>query len=972
MVRAASVLRSKDDAVSAGEAGREGSERQHRPAEQSYEFGTFRLLPDRQLLLRAGTPVRIGGRALDILTLLVRRAGELVSKAEIEAHAWPGLYVHESNLKVHVAALRKLLQAGTDDARCIVNVPGRGYRFILPVTVEGRARLSSQRWPALRASVFDADRIVGREEEIASLAEAVSQRPLVTVTGAGGVGKTTVALAAAERLSGRHGVVACFVDLSAIDDAQLVVHAIAGALGIRVDLNDLLGGIGDHLRATSRLLLLDNCEQVSAAVAAAAGHLASDLGRSALLVTSREPLRARQEHVFRLSPLSCPDITSPITAAQAQRFPAVALFVARAHEQAGYVLSDDDAAAVAAICRRLDGLPLAIELAATRLDRHRPAELLQLLQDSFSLLSRNATTAPARQRTLLATLDWSYRLLSEAEARILRFAAIFVLDFTLDDLVAILGGAGLDPADIVTGIENLVAKSFVLADLSRGSRRYRLFESSRSYAMTRLNAAGERDQAYRRLAEHLLAVLERAEREWQWRVGEDWIAEHGPRSEDLRRALAWAFGEAGDSVVGIRLTVAAIPLWEALASVHETTTRVKEALDIANGLPACDVSLKTKLASSRAWSLTFTAERLPATAAPWIDGLHLARDAGDTEYQLRALWGLATYEMYTGKPSAAIGRMLEFESIAERAQDWSAIPDGRRLLARLRAYVGEVHEAGAMLERLALRFDRLEKRARITRFQIDRYVGIRNSLAFVRWLQGQSESATTTAAQAVDAALAIDHAVSHCHALAFAAVPLALWSGDLDRAAEGVGALRDNPVVRSAAIWRRHTHFFEAALRHAHAERAAVDAMGESLDDLLETGFVILRPMYLAMLADALLDEGRVAEAQRRIDDAIKRSEQHRERWCRAELLRVQGRVQAANGNREQAHVRFAAAIAEADALGTRTFELRASCALARSLEADGQRRAARAILEPVCAKFPKDSRAREVISARALLKSLA
>ncbi|WP_428659045.1 ATP-binding protein [Reyranella sp.] len=970
---------STGEAVAAGAARRDGSQARHGAAERSYAFGEFCLLPDRQALLHAGQPVRIGSRALDILSLLVQRAGELVSRSELEAYAWPGTFVHESNLKVHVSALRRVLRAGSDEPGVILNIPGRGYRFTLPVTVEGRARASSRRWPgADMETAAPRARIIGREDEIASVVAAISQHPLVTIVGAGGVGKTTVALAAAERLSGRFDAAPCFVDLSSIDDPQLVAHAIAGALGVRVDLNDLLGGIGEHLRATPRLLILDNCEHLASAVAAAAEHLAPDLDRTALLATSREPLRARQEHVYRLSPLACPDGATRMPAAEAQRYPAVALFVARAEEGASsFAWDDDTAAAVSRICSALDGIPLAIELAATRLDSLSPAELLRRLQDRFELLRRADLAAPARQRTLLATLDWSYRLLSDAESRILRFAALFARDFALDDLIALLASAGpdaapLDTADIVAGIEGLVAKSFATAELSRGSRRYRLFESSRSYALARLDAGGERDRAHVLHATRILTVLERAEEEWHWRVTDDWMALYGARVDDLRRALAWAFGATGDSMLGVRLTAAAIPLWEALCHVDESGARVGEALRVADTLASCDARLKTKLACRHAWTLTWSEQRLPATEAPWIDCLRLARDSGDTEYQLRALWGLAIYETFTARSVAAIGHLIEFEAMAERAEDWSVLPDGQRLLALARTYVGELREGNELLEQLAKRFNRVEKRARITRFSIDRYCIIRSSLAFTRWLCGRTESALAAAAQAVDAALAVDHAVSHSNALAFAGVPLALWTGNLDRAEAGIGALRENLAIRNTAVWRRLARFFEAALHQARGDRTAIEPMSASLDELLDTGFVTRAPMYLAMLAEALVREGRVADARLRIDDAATRIAQSRERWCRPEILRIQGLIRAADGDHAAAQARYAEAIADAGALGALNLELRAASDMARDLAAEGRRDAAFAILSRTCAKFTEKGPNSEIVAAQALLDTLA
>ena len=946
---------------------------EHPSAEQAFSFDGFCLIPRRQLLLCNGERVKVGGRALDILTLLVERAGELVSNAELEAHAWPDTFVHASNLKVHIVSLRRILRAASCDPHAILNVPGRGYRFTRPVLRQGRAHpLSGRSRKSLRRSFDVLPRLFGREEEIRSLVDALSVHPLVTVVGAGGVGKTTLALAAAARVGRRFEAAPCFVDFSSIDDPQLVVPSIAFELGVRADRGDLLGGIGDHLRATPRLLILDNCEHLAVAVAAAADRLASDLQGSAILATSREPLRTRTEHVRRLAPLACPEDGPRISVTEALRHPAVALFVARAGEHGTFSLRDDDeAASVSRICRRLDGLPLAIELAATRLGTMRPAELLQRLQDGLEAIRRDDAGVPPRQRTLIATLDWSYRLLSAPESLIFRFVAIFARAFTMADAVAVLAPLGLSEMDILVGVESMVAKSFATVELRRGQPRYRLFESMRGYGIAQLDAGGERDRARLLHARHILDVVERAEEEWQWQVADEWVERHGARIDDLRHAIAWAFGATGDLTTGVRLAAAAIPLWEALCSVDEARVRVAQALDAARSLSGCDVRLKAKLALRHAWTLTWSQSRLPETAAPWTECLDLARAAGDGEYELRALWGLATYETFTGRSVAAIDHLLEFDALAERAGDPSVRPDGQRLLAIARAYVGEVREGDEALERLARQVNRFEKQARVTRFSIDRYCIVRSSLAFTQWLRGCTRSSLAAATQAVEAAVALDHPVSLANSLVFAGVPLALWTGQLDRAEAGLALLRTNRAIRNTSVWPRLARFFEASLGHARGERAGMADMRVRLDELLETGFVTRAPMYIAMLAEALLEQRRIDEAGARLDDAERRLTVYGERWCHPELLRLRGRVDAARGEGQAAERLFEAAIEEASALGTLSFELRAACDLAGSLASRGCRDAAVATLRRTSARFTEAGPETEVGSARRLMESL-
>jgi DNA-binding winged helix-turn-helix (wHTH) protein len=403
---------------------------------QVLTFGPFRLhLPER--VLREGErPIRLGSRSLEILLVLVERAGELVGKDEIVTRVWANMEAQEATLRVHLSALRRALGHGQNGAYYVENVNGRGYRFVAHVT---RLKHDS---PARAVPVAAAERrhslpapltrMIGRSDIVDALAIRLPQQRFVTVAGPGGMGKTTVALATADKLARcyRHG--ACFVDLSSITAPRLASSTLASALGLEVLSDDPVPALLALLRDTDLMIVLDNCEHVVEAVAALAEQVLKGAPGVHILATSREPLGAEGEWVHRLEPLDLPPQSATLTAAEALAYSAVGLFIERAMANLGsFALSDADASIVADLCRRLDGIPLAIELAAARLDLFGVRELATRLKDCLQLLTKGRRTAPPRHRTLRATLDWSYKLLSEPEQVILRRIAVFPGSFDL-------------------------------------------------------------------------------------------------------------------------------------------------------------------------------------------------------------------------------------------------------------------------------------------------------------------------------------------------------------------------------------------------------------------------------------------------------------------------------------------------------------------------------------------------------------
>ena len=476
-------------------------------------FGSFQLFPARQLLLDAEKPVRIGSRALDILATLTERAGQVVSKDELIARVWPDTFVEECNLRVHIAGLRRALGDGHAGRRYITNIPGRGYQFVAPVTVSDNLNSASSAPQATPRHNLPSSltKVLGREATVAALSDRLPLHRLITVVGPGGVGKTTLALEVVRGVLAKYRDGVWFVDLAGVEDPSGVVPALASALGLGFDTENADRRLFPLLRDKTMLLLFDNCDRVIES----AGSLATTLLKAApsvnVLATSREPLRAVGEHVYHLPPLGVPAPSSALTAAEALTFPAVELFVERAIARLdSYELNDSDAPIVADICRRLDGLALAIELMAGHVEAFGVRGLLDALDNRGDLLTRGLRADIPRHRSLSAALDWSYEVLSSSERIVLRRVAVFDAHFTLESAVAIAADSDISQWKVVAGLADLVTKSLVTADVSGDQIFYRLLETTHSYAYVRLIESGERDDMLLRRTAHLRDLLERA------------------------------------------------------------------------------------------------------------------------------------------------------------------------------------------------------------------------------------------------------------------------------------------------------------------------------------------------------------------------------------------------------------------------------------------------------------------------------
>lgn len=472
---------------------------------RSFAFGPFVLNPQQQLLVEDDTPVMLGGRAFDILTALVERPGVVISKSELIARAWPNLTVEEANLKVNIGVLRRALGEKAGSLQYIATVIGRGYRFVAPVRTERSEPAREARSFAAQSNLPPAlAAIVGRASDIAQIQNGLEAERALCIVGAGGMGKTTVAVAVAEAFAGRVRDGAWFVDLASLDDPALVALAVAKALGVAARPSSVMADLIDHLRERDLLLVLDNCEHLIEAAAACARQILAEAPGVRILATSREPLRIDGERVYRLAPLDAPPVEPRLQADALLAFPATKLFIERAaaRDQAFHV-EDEDAPIVAEICQRLDGLALAIELAANSAGAFGVRDLLGLLDGRFRQLG-GLRSWPDRHQTMTAAIDWSYNLLSEEERVVLRRLSVFPAAFTLRSACRV-AETGCELTSPIETLANLVDKSLVTAERVGGAVAYRLLDTTRAYAMRKLAESDEDQWVRQRYVDHLHA-----------------------------------------------------------------------------------------------------------------------------------------------------------------------------------------------------------------------------------------------------------------------------------------------------------------------------------------------------------------------------------------------------------------------------------------------------------------------------------
>lgn len=573
-------------------------------------FGPFRVIPSRRLLLCGDKQVRLGEPAYNVLLVLIEHAGETVDRETLIVRAWGSAFIEESNLRTAIAALRRALNEADPTRPYIATVARGGYRFVEPVAFIDLS--TTQRGIPLQLA-----RIVGRDAFVADLVEDISQHRLITVVGPGGIGKTTAAQGAARRaLSEGSAESVHVIGLETAEDPKLLPSTFRAGLGIVAKSNDPMSDIISFLGKRRILIVLDGCERMIGAIASLAEQVLAFAPSSIVLATSREPLRADGEWIRRLDPLLVPPSSEPLSASDALSFAAVELFVDRAtSSHPGFHLTDETAPMVVEICRRLDGVPLAIEVAAARMDSFDLPVLADVLGGHFRLQMLGRSTALPRHRTLAATLDWSFDALSEREQTVFRRLSVFRGPFSFEAARQIVAWDSILAADVSSLIAGLVGKSLVTVGDERMQGKHRLLDTTRAYARDKLDQSGERDVISRRHAIYYGAMLVEAKKrnDLIWTV--DWDHAYGGELDQIRAALDWSSSPSCDPELALTLALDALSLWGHLGLEEERLAQV----DRVEALPG--FTSRKPRAKSHDLVVQIASERLREDG---IDGVNIA------------------------------------------------------------------------------------------------------------------------------------------------------------------------------------------------------------------------------------------------------------------------------------------------------------------------------------------------------------
>ena len=681
--------------------------------EKTFSFAEFELDTAKRLLLKAGQPLALNPKAFDLLTVLVNKHGQIVSKDELLETVWEGSFVEENNLTVHISALRKIFGEKKNEHQFIATIPGKGYKFVAEIRNGNENFLVKVN--ELPRNFADGEGIIGRKTEIAEIKHLFRHKgiDLITLTGAGGAGKTSLAQTVGNELKTDFADGVFFVELAAVRSAELVAPTIMQTLGANESgVQNYVEILKSFLRTRQILLILDNFEQIAVA-APLVGELLESSAKLRILITSRVALHLESETEFPVNPLRVPPPNANLSLEKLSDYASFELFVKRAKTiKPNFNLNEENARAIAGICTKLDGLPLAIELAAARVKLLSPESILERLKNSLNLLTSGAKDLPERQRTMRETIQWSYDLLDENEQSLFRRLAVFAGGFTVEaaELVCDLsespalaggfsaptnaGGSDKPTLDLLTSlVENNL---LTVKEQENDDARLQMLEVVREFAAECLENSGEAENIRRRHAEFFLALAEETEplllTENVVRALEKLDAEH----DNLRAALRWLLSREVEMMA--RMTAALRQFWYNRCYLTEARQWLETALAKSNPTPN-----PTRLKLLNAFSLvTRTQGDYAATRRASEESLAASREIKDLRQIILACHAVAGLEIREKNLAAARKLFEESLFISRELNDERQIAFSLSGLSNVLLNEGKASVARTLLEEALL------------------------------------------------------------------------------------------------------------------------------------------------------------------------------------------------------------------------------------------------------------------------------
>ncbi|HYG06287.1 MAG TPA: winged helix-turn-helix domain-containing protein [Stenotrophomonas sp.] len=906
-------------------------------------------------------PLDIGGRALDLLVALTSQAGQVLSKRELLQRVWPDTVVEEGSLRFHMTHLRRILgDDGAAAGRYIATQVGVGYAFVEPVerlqsapdARAARTEAEPEPTPALpspRASgnvgaLPPRSPLIGREADVSGVLERLAEPKLLNIVGTGGVGKTSLAVEVGYRAAGAgHGRV-CFVDLAQVEDAALVPSALAAAWGLPVQAEDPVFVLLAHLQSSRALLIIDNCEHVVATVCGIVERLREAAPNLCILATSREPLRARQEQVYRLGPLECPPAGASQSVAELIAYPAVELFVERASlRDAATTLGSADAQMIADMCLRLDGMALPIELAAVRAATHGIQATHALLGERFSLAWSGLRSALPRQQTLRATLDWSYELLSPLERLVFDRLGVFVGRFSLHAATEVLTDERIDAVTVAATLDELTAKGLVNVEHSAAVDSYRLLEMTRAYAKEKLAAHGPEQVhalAFRHATFHLEALGNLCGSPEEVFKG---AAQLACQLGNLRSALEWSFGPQGDPGLALPLAAASVPVFlhfSLLVECRHWCARAIELLELGYFGTATEMELQAALGLV----LMFTRGNSGAAEKALCRAMDLAVALQDHEAQLKLLGRLQIFHERAGNFAASLAWAERAVAVGETIGEPEAIAVAASLAGVSHHLLGDQRLARQELE-LALRNSGPSRRSQTIHYGFDHRNRTGLALARTLWLQGFPDQASRWAQRVEREAEALDHPVTYCIALVWT-LCIYLWNGDLENASKSLDTFARIARANVFAPYVAATQGMRGALAIRAGEHGqAIGWLQDSLDQLHGMRYELLTTSFEIALAEGLVLAGRHGEALGLVEVTIAHCRHSGDAFALPELLRIKAGIVRTLGGDAEAVTLLDEALGMSRQQGARAWELRIVMDLAKVATHEGRIGEARALL---------------------------